>query len=296
MNPDQAIQEACDYAGTNPHLQLQCSCYYALQQKQAAYEAFAANQKLYNQDLMRWNAYDTAQKVWQTSFDNYKNYLNNLRAVHYQWTDKGIGGAENVCTTQFGSEYQLVPSDVSGGSEFYEYKENKYVCQLTQSAIQQKIDKWKGQYPQPVAAPSPAPVPPFDPGSITCCSEVWSRINASGAELDWSNIKQQCTAVIQQNINNETTISPSPSSSSLPSSSSSPSPSPSSPSSPSSSSSPSPTSTSSSTSSTSSSTSSTTWFDQHQTIIIIGIVVVTLFIIVGIILFSRSKSDSNSYS
>ena len=198
----------------NPNLSSPCSCLASSNAIIKAVDAYETQIKKYNadhaqsqSDHAKWNSDNT---IWETNKQNKENQLTN----EIKSAACGPAGTNQKCDSAFGSGWI---KDNHQGCQFNcvnffganactaGYQDN---CKRSQDQIKADMGPWLSQNPKPKKPADFAQTFPSAPSgnNVQCCSQIFDNINATNINFD--NIKQQCSQEINKQIINAVSDAP----------------------------------------------------------------------------------------
>lgn len=226
---DQLLQRCRSSTDFDIDLQIQCDCLNALDTQSRAFDKYTKALDQYNIDQAKWVEFNNNYGHILQQYQNLEKELKEHRFIH-SYTLANTQ-ADKECLNH-NANYVEVARD--GTTLLGKPGVGTVTCKYDPDYIARRLVDWRVANNLPNLVYKPPEVAPFSPGSVMCCQESMKNISNVGGSIDFNNIKQNCVAEIQQNIDMGITMPPSfftPSSPSSPSSPFSPS-NPSSPSSP----------------------------------------------------------------
>lgn len=191
----------------NPNLSSPCSCLAASNSILQLVDQYKIAIDKYNSDLAQYKTrvakWETDHSIWQT---NKQNKINQLTG-EIKGAACGPAGTNQSCSDAFGSgwvvnnwqgcQFNCVNFGALGTACTGGYTNN---CKRSQQQIDADIGGWLAQNPEPKKPDSFNQSFPSAPSNnnVQCCSQSFDNIK--GTNVDFNNIKQQCSQEINKQI------------------------------------------------------------------------------------------------
>ena len=203
-----------DLLNGNPQLQSACDCRKAMIALKNSQRIYQNQMQKYNDDMTKYNDQMAKHTRWRNKsgeYSNWKNREEQLRNDSKPWNNcvdwlRASGSSTHEwCRTDHGSDWYH--SGATGEGCFPGF--GKGLCKLTNIGIDNIIRK-EGYYALEPSIPLQPQIPtPPTGNNIVCCSQLFSNINASN--VNFENISQNCSQIINNNIQDSLKKSETPS-------------------------------------------------------------------------------------
>lgn len=176
------LLEKCQSVGFDMELQIQCDCLNSLDTQARAFDKYKEALATFNVDQAKWMKFYNDNKHLMTQYENLEKQLAGKQMeAHYTW----LGGKTCQDYDKSFTEIPIAPG--------------VYHCFYNPDYIRHQLLKWRITNKLPDLVYKPPTVAPFSPGKIMCCLESMKNISNTGT-IEFDNIKQNCVAEIQRNI------------------------------------------------------------------------------------------------